>query len=189
MELATRIGRRAEGTHAVLEGAETCRCVRAYAETGFLRISRHFGSLRRVPTHSRSTMVRKGSPVRVRQRALKTALQRGLLVSGAARMTTSERFLARRGQAWPLIGAARWLFRLAAASRLEAKVPTRYTPGRKHSPRSAVCSLRWAPGRVRELSFSDADESDDGQTGSGLPSACSVSAHRRAAVAGFLAET
>jgi hypothetical protein len=45
-------------------------------------------------------------------------------------MTTSERFLARRGQAWLLIGAA-WPFarpRTTSWSRL--KVPTRYTPSR-----------------------------------------------------------
>jgi hypothetical protein len=35
-------------------------------------------------------MVRKGSPVRVRQRASETALQRGFVVSGAAPVTTSS---------------------------------------------------------------------------------------------------
>ena len=50
------------------------------------------------------------------------------------------------------------LLRLAAASRLESKVPTRYTPGRTHRPRSAVCSPRWGAGRVRELSFADLSE-------------------------------
>jgi hypothetical protein len=44
-------------------------------------------------------MVRKGSPVRVRQRALGNALQHGVLVSGAARVTSSGRFPARSGQA------------------------------------------------------------------------------------------
>jgi hypothetical protein len=43
------------------------------------------------------------------------------------------------------------LFRLAAASRLESKVPTRYTRGRNHCPRSAVCSPQWCAGHVREL--------------------------------------
>jgi hypothetical protein len=51
-------------------------------------------------------MVRKGSPVRVRQRASETALQRGFLVFGAAPLTPSELFRAGRGQAWPLAGAA-----------------------------------------------------------------------------------
>jgi hypothetical protein len=36
-----------------------------------------------------TAMVRKGSPVRVRQRASETALQRGFFVSGAGRVTTS----------------------------------------------------------------------------------------------------
>ena len=53
-----------------------------------------------------AAMVRKGSPVRVRQRALKTALQRGFRLFGAAPLTPSEHFRARRGQAWPLAGAA-----------------------------------------------------------------------------------
>jgi hypothetical protein len=86
-------------------------------------------------------MVRKGSPVRVRQRASETAVQRGFLILGAARMTTSERFLARSGQAWPWIGAA-WPFarpRSTCCSRL--KVPTRYTPG------ANVCRDRPANGR------------------------------------------
>jgi len=53
-----------------------------------------------------TAMVRKGSPVRVWQRASETALQRGFLISGAGRMTTSEQFRARRGQARPPAGAA-----------------------------------------------------------------------------------
>jgi hypothetical protein len=66
----------------------------------------------------RTAMVRKGSPVRVRQRALsETTLQRGFFIAGAARMTTSERFLARRGQAPPLTGSASPLAGPRSASR------------------------------------------------------------------------
>ena len=42
----------------------------------------HFGSARGVRERCRTAMVRKGSPVRVRQRASETALQRGFLVFG-----------------------------------------------------------------------------------------------------------
>ena len=50
-----------------------------------------FGLFERLPRHSRTAMVRKGSPVRVRQRASETVLQRGFLILGAARMTPSRR--------------------------------------------------------------------------------------------------
>jgi hypothetical protein len=63
-----------QGTHAVPGGAETCRCLRADAETEFLPVRRDFDCLRRVTMHSRTAMVRKGSPVRVRQRASENAL-------------------------------------------------------------------------------------------------------------------
>jgi hypothetical protein len=128
-----------QGTQAVPEGAETCRRMREDAETGFLRVSRDFGSLRRVPTHSRTTMVRKGSPIRVRQRASETPLQRGFLVSRAARMTTSYRFLARRGQAWPLIGAAPCAF----ASRQRRVLNRRYPRGTRPAG-TTVLAARFA---------------------------------------------
>jgi hypothetical protein len=53
-ELSRVAGFRAvnEGTHPVPEGAETCRPVRADAATGFLRISREFGSARRLRRRS-----------------------------------------------------------------------------------------------------------------------------------------
>ena len=44
-------------------------------------------------------------------------------------MTTSERFLARRGRAWPLIGAARRFARPRSMSCSRLKVPRRYTGG------------------------------------------------------------
>lgn len=44
-------------------------------------------------------------------------------------MITSERFLARRGQAWPLMGAARPFARPRSTSCPRLKVPRRYTAG------------------------------------------------------------
>jgi hypothetical protein len=95
-----------QGTHAVPEGAGACGFLPSVAGRRKRALSRHFGAQTRIATMSRTAMVRKGSPVRVRQRASETAPQRGFLVFGSARMTTSESFLARRGRAWPLIGAA-----------------------------------------------------------------------------------
>jgi hypothetical protein len=43
-------------------------------------------------------------------------------------MTTSERFLARSGQAWPLAGAAQPFARIAKRVGAGLKVPRRYTP-------------------------------------------------------------
>jgi hypothetical protein len=63
--------------------------MRPDARTGFPRVRWDFGSRRRVRRHGRTSMVRKGSPVRVRQRASETALQRGFLVSGPGQTTTS----------------------------------------------------------------------------------------------------
>ncbi len=45
-------------------------------------------------------------------------------------MTPSDWFLARRGQAWPLGGAAWPFVRSRSASRFRSKVSTRYMPGR-----------------------------------------------------------
>jgi hypothetical protein len=61
--------RRTEGTHAVPEVAERCRSMLALADTASPGLCRHFGSARGVRERRRTAMVRKGSPVRVRQRA------------------------------------------------------------------------------------------------------------------------
>jgi hypothetical protein len=70
---------------------------------------------------------RRRSPVaRPPQRALsRTALQPGCLVSGAARITTSERFRSKRGQAWRLACAARPSARPRSMSCSRLKVPRR----------------------------------------------------------------
>jgi hypothetical protein len=73
-------------------------------------------------------MVRKGSPVRVRQRALGN---RATTRFSRFRSGSDDHFrarLARRGQAWRLLGAARPFARPRSTSCSRLKVPTRYTP-------------------------------------------------------------
>jgi hypothetical protein len=66
----TRRLRRTEGTHAVPEDAERCGSVLVLADAASRSLCRDFGSARGVRERCRTAMVRKGSPVRVRQRAL-----------------------------------------------------------------------------------------------------------------------
>jgi hypothetical protein len=73
-------------------------------------------------------VVRKGSPVRVRQSASKTALRRGFLLFGAAPLTlpaTSAREGVKDGRR-QACAAVRWTLERFPFS---VKVPTRYTPG------------------------------------------------------------
>jgi len=81
---------RRQGTQPVPEDAEACASVQQSAGSRFVRLCRHFGSAQRIPGHGRTAMVRKGSPVRVRQRASETALRRGFLVFGAVRTTLPD---------------------------------------------------------------------------------------------------
>ncbi len=69
------VGPRSQGTHAVPQDAETCQRLRPDAGTGFLLVRRDVGSRRSIRRHGRTSMVRKGSPVRVRQRALRSPPQ------------------------------------------------------------------------------------------------------------------
>jgi hypothetical protein len=91
-------------------GADGCR-------QDSLGLCSYFGSSQGARERRRIAMVRKGSTVRVRQRASETVLQRGFLCFGAARVTTSERFRARRGQPWPLHARCAAGLRLVGASR------------------------------------------------------------------------
>jgi hypothetical protein len=95
------------------------------------------------PPASRS-MVRKGSTVRVRQRASQTALQSGFLLFGATPLTPSGPFRARRGQAWPLAGAAPSLARPRSGSRF---LRPRYRGGTSRA-RASVATAREAVGEA-----------------------------------------
>jgi hypothetical protein len=94
----SRYSRGTGGCRTVRIGAGGCRPASAAR-------CRHFGSAQDVHERRRTAMVRKGSPVRVRQRASEAALQSGFRLFGATPLTPSEPFRARRGQAWPLAGA------------------------------------------------------------------------------------
>ena len=135
-------------------GVEPCRSPRP-PNTTRSRRQGDFARRRAVPRGDRTAMVRKGSPVRVRQRVLRN---RATARCSFFRSGSDDHFRALPSEKGSSMAADRRcavLFRLAAASRLESKVPTRYTPGRNHCPRSVVCSPRWGAGHVRELSFSD----------------------------------
>jgi hypothetical protein len=58
------------GNEWATEGAERCCCLRASAASRIRHLCRRFGLLQDIARPSRTAMVRKGSPVRVRQRAL-----------------------------------------------------------------------------------------------------------------------
>jgi hypothetical protein len=148
---ARRPRRDDQGTHAVPEDAGTCRWMRPDAGTRFPSVRRDFGSLSR----GRTSMVRKGSPVRVRQRASETALQRGFLLSGSAPLTPSGCFLARRGQAWPSARAVP----CPCAPRQRRVVDRRYPRGTRPAGtcrRSSVCPRRQELGsRPRSVLLGD----------------------------------
>src|SRR3954467_8682560 len=57
------------GNEWATDGAERCRNLRAATEPQTRQVCRRIGLLRHAATPSRTAMVRKGSPVRVRQRA------------------------------------------------------------------------------------------------------------------------
>jgi hypothetical protein len=69
-------------------GVETYRSLRPASRRDSQPRS-DFSSLKRICRASGTAMVRKGSPVRVRQRASQTMLRRGSLVLGVDRVTTS----------------------------------------------------------------------------------------------------
>ena len=71
------------GTQWVTEGAESCPPLRASTGSSFRLLCRYFDPKHRSPRPTRTAMVRKGSTVRVRQRALQIALQCGFLFLGA----------------------------------------------------------------------------------------------------------
>ena len=63
------------GTRWVTGSAETCRSPRSAVTTVFVDLCSGFDRLEGLPRHRRTAMVRKGSPVRVRQRALQKPLE------------------------------------------------------------------------------------------------------------------
>ena len=69
-------------------GVEMCRSLRPAAAARCAAAQR-FSRLEAASSDARTAMVRKGSPVRVRQRASETVLRRGSLVLGVDRVTTS----------------------------------------------------------------------------------------------------
>jgi hypothetical protein len=129
---------RKPGNEWATEGAEPCCPLRWSAEPWFGRICAHIGACRGLPRTRQTAMVRKGSPVRVRQRALRTLLQYGLLVSGAAPLTPSWWLRARRGRMWP--ARRKGAGRPAVAQRLCRRTKTNPTAAPTASASSASMS-------------------------------------------------
>jgi hypothetical protein len=122
----TRRLRRTEGTQAVPQDAERCGSVLALADAASRGLCRDFGSARGVRERRRTAMVRKGSPVRVRQRALGN---RAAARFSCFRSGSDDHFRAGRGQRWPSVRAAQAFTPRGAAASFGPKVPTRYAPG------------------------------------------------------------
>jgi hypothetical protein len=115
------------GNEWVTEGAERCRCLLAAAESRIRRPRRQFGLLSAAGKPTRTAMVRKGSPVRVRQRALENCAAARF---SCFRSGSGDHFRALPGEKWSSMAANERCAAIRAIAERVAfrlKVPRRYT--------------------------------------------------------------